>query len=848
MLKRLWNAVLATMAASLLSPGPAAAQDTKALPDLDSIRRLVQTHCVECHGGTETFAGVNFATLNSELDVWQNRTVWARAHQMIEAEKMPPDDAPAISDEHRGQLLTWVKHTLDHVDVNRIPHDPGFIPPRRLTGREYNYTVRDLFGLDGPVYEFPDDLVIGDSFENSADSLSFDALWLEKALEAADATVKAVWSDPVALNNLLALRPSPPPIEDEAVFVANRATTNRCNTSDNFSVVAKVVGFPERVFLRAPLGVEHARGAKLLTFEGDTLVYRISQRRALFADARDVEDGKPHWIGLTVRDGRATLYLDGKLLASRPGFARPDVSDHLLKIGFVEEDEDEWEDEEDERDEPEEDEEERDQEDKEEELEDEVDFEGEESHEEEWPRRIEAFFFYSKPLPDAAMLSLEQNQQEGELPPATFQWLDGMEIPADENFVTVEQATETVMRDFLTKAFRRRPAPETLDRYIGLFEDGLDEGLTFEIAAQHPVATALTSPEFLFHRDIPIKTKDDYPLSASDLSHRISYFLWSSMPDAELRDSADHGLLTDDAELLRQTNRMLSEKKANRFYESFMLQWLKTEGLGDSIRPSGERFPKVTESLLASMRREGPAYFADAVKHNRSLLNLIESQYSVVNGELAAHYGFEVRGDHWRRVTHEGKSRGGVLTQAAVLTVSSSPQRTSPVFRGKWVLEVLLGDPPPPPPPNVPSLPAAESETASSLRESLELHRRQEACAGCHSRIDPYGLALEQFDAVGALRSKSQDTRTTLNTGEVLNGVVDLKRYLASEKKDEFLRHLTRKLLAYALGRELQFSDERAVHKIMQHLKKDGMGARTLIHQVVLSEPFRFRRLPAVKD
>ena len=267
------------------------------------------------------------------------------------------------------------------------------------------------------------------------------------------------------------------------------------------------------------------------------------------------------------------------------------------------------------------------------------------------------------------------------------------------------------------------------------------------------------------------------------------------------------------------------------------------------MRPSADRFPEVTESLLSSMRREGPMYFADAVKHNRSLLNLIRSQYSLVNSELAAHYGFEdVRGNQWQRVDHRDASRGGVLTQAAVLTVSSSPQRTSPVFRGKWVLEVLLGDPPPPPPPNVPSLPAAESETASSLRESLELHRRQEACAGCHSRIDPYGLALEQFDAVGALRSKPQDTRTTLHTGELLEGVKDLKQYLVNEKKDDFLRHVTRKLLAYALGRELQFSDERAVHKIMEHLNTNGLGARTLIHQVILSEPFRHRRIPKSKD
>ena len=614
--------------------------------------------------------------------------------------------------------------------------------------------------------------------------------------------------------------------------------------------------------MRAPLGVDQTLGSKVLGFDDDLLVYRVSQRRALFADVGELEDGKPHWIGLTVREGRATLYLDGQLLVSRPGFDRPDVPDHLLKIGFeeeeeFEEDDDEEEDEEEEElDEDDADEDEGEEPDKDEHDEqdangdqEEASLEDDEEGHEEDQRQLKTFLFYADTLPDEVMSSIEQSTSEVELPSPSFRWSEGMETPPDRDYVSVEQAAERVTREFLTKAFRRVPSQETLDRYLGLFEKGLDAGLTFEIAAQHPVATALTSPEFLFVRDTQNRKEVDYRLPANDLSNRLSYFLWSSLPDALLRESASRGQLTDEAELIRQVDRMLADERAERFFDSFVLQWLKTEGLGDTIRPSADRFPDVTDSLLSSMRREGPMFFADAVKHNRSLLNLLKSKYSLVNSELATHYGFaDVRGKGWRRVDHGDASRGGVLTQAAVLTVSSSPQRTSPVFRGKWVLEVLLGDPPPPPPPNVPSLTATESETASSLRESLALHRREEACSGCHSRIDPYGLALEQFDAVGALRSKPQDTRTTLHTGENLNGAKDLKQYLATEKKEDFLRHLTRKLLAYALGRELQFSDERAVHAIMEHLKKNGLGARSLIHQVVLSEPFRYRRIPKTKD
>lgn len=818
----------------LINVATAAEPIKPSLLPLGEVREVIKKHCVACHGGDETFAGVNLAGLDSELDVWRNRSVWARAQLMIEGGEMPPEEGVALPDDQRRLLALWIQHTLDNVDVSRIPRDPGFVPPRRFTGREYNYTIQDMFGLRAPVYSFPDDLVIGDSFENSADSLRLDALWLEKALDAADATVAAVWAERDALDRLMVLRPSPPPIEDETLFVTDQATSSRCDTSGDFSIVAKVIGFPGRIFLRSPLGADEALGSKEWVLDDERIVYRISRRQALIASSMDLDDGRPHWLGLTVRGGRASLYLDGRLLVSQPRFERPDRPGHLLKIGFRE-DEDEDEDEEEDEDEDEEEEEEEE--------------EHEDDHEEEDHDRIETFLFYAEALPDEAMLALRKDADVTQLPTATFRWVEGMEPPPDPDFVTVERARDVVLQRFLERAFRQKPARETLDRYVALFQDGLDAGLTFEIALQHPVATALASPEFLFLRDRPAESEQDYPLRSGDLANRLSYFLWSSLPDEELRTVANRDLLTDPELLLEQTDRMLASDKADRFYASFMLQWLKTEGLGDTIRPSRERFPDITDSLLESMRREGPIYFADAVKHDRSLLSLIESPYSLVNAELAAHYGFDgVQGEDWQRVHHDDSSRGGVLTQAAVLTVSSSPQRTSPVFRGKWILEVLLGDPPPPPPPNVPSLPATESATASSLRESLALHRKQAACAGCHSRIDPFGITLEQYDAVGALRRQPQDTRTTLHTGEPLADVTDLKRYLADQKKDEFLRHVTRKMLAYALGRELRFSDERAVHSILENLKKNNMGARSLIHQVVLSEPFRYRRISSTKE
>ncbi|MEM8681256.1 MAG: DUF1592 domain-containing protein, partial [Planctomycetota bacterium] len=549
------------------------------LPELPVVRQLLQRHCVQCHGGEETYAGVNLSVLNSELDVWQNRAVWARAQLMIEEREMPPEDGEPLPDRQRESLSQWMQHTLDHVDFERIPRDPGFVPPRRFTGREYNYTVQDLFGLDGPVFQFPDDLVIGDSFENSTDSLNFESLWLEKALEAANATVRAVWASPPALDRLLILRPSPPLVEDESQFIADPAQSALCRTDADFAVVAEFIGFPERIFLRSRPGVGRILGSKELGFDDEALVYRVSQRRGLRSTELPIDDGQPHRVGLSVRDGVAAIFLDGHLIARRSGFARVDVPDHVLKIGFQEEE-----------DEREEDEEHEDEEHEDEEHED-------EEHEDE-EDRVEVFQFFDGALADDELARLTSRPLSNQAQAATFAWQAGMLSTAEENFVTVKEATTVVVRDFLTRAFRREPPPETMERYTGLVHDGLQAGLTFELAMQRPVATALSSPAFLFVGDWDTAPDGDHAqaLSPVDLANRLSYFLWSSSPDEVLREVALDGRLADPAELLRQTDRMLANPRAARFYRSFMLQWLRTQGLGNTIRPSRERFPDITDS------------------------------------------------------------------------------------------------------------------------------------------------------------------------------------------------------------------------------------------------------------
>ena len=271
--------------------------------------------------------------------------------------------------------------------------------------------------------------------------------------------------------------------------------------------------------------------------------------------------------------------------------------------------------------------------------------------------------------------------------------------------ITESEAAAEVIQRFLTRLFRRPPTENEHARYMAIFQQGSEAGIPYDIAMQLPVTVALSSPAFLFRSEAASDASGIYPVSSLDMASRLSYFLWTSAPDDELLAAGREGKLADGRELIRQANRMLSGDRANRFFERFALQWLRTEGLGDTIRPDADRFPGVSDSLLSAMRQESVIVFGDVVRNNRSLMRLIDNNSTFLNEELANHYGIQgVTGSEWRKVSLPDKARGGLLTQAAVLTVSSSPRRTSPVFRGKWVLDVLLGESPPPPPANVPPL------------------------------------------------------------------------------------------------------------------------------------------------
>ncbi len=424
--------------------------------------------------------------------------------------------------------------------------------------------------------------------------------------------------------------------------------------------------------------------------------------------------------------------------------------------------------------------------------------------------------------------------------------------PANDTGRAQEACAYGILASLAQRAYRRPVGDAEVNMLMNFYRAGLSDG-SFDDGIQLALERLLISPDFLFRveRDpANIEPDTNYQLTSIELASRLSFFLWSSIPDIELLDSAKNGTLQNPQVLEQQTRRMLADPRSKALVQNFAGQWLYLRNLR-SLVPDAVEFPEFDENLRDAFRQESELFFESLIRENRSVTDLLGNGYTFMNERLAKHYGIEnVYGSHFRRIYLEGEiaeQRGGILGQGSLLTATSYANRTSPVLRGKWVLTNILGTPPPPPPPDVSDLPerGADGQQAN-IRDRLLQHRADPACSGCHAPMDPLGLALENYDAIGRWRVTGEAGVPIDASGQMPNGAqfygLQGLRELLLERRDEFVGTVTEKLLAYAMGRPPEYFDKPTIRSIVRDTALENHSWSSIIVGIVLSTPFRNRR------
>lgn len=797
------------------------------------IRPILKEYCYDCHGDGANKGNVTLDEFASDAAALENHDLWLKVLKNVRAGLMPPPKKPQPAADQKQQVVGWVKSAVFQADPN--DPDPGRVTIRRLNRVEYRNTVRDLLGIEFETEKAfpPDDSSHG--FDNISDALTLSPMLLEKYLAAAKAVVAqavpAVSKVPAEII-IPGEEFTGAPASDNSM---NRSAASRALTLSYYKIAFATNRFKAPHPGKYQLILDGAANERFVDNQFDYNKCRLVLR----VDGKEV-----HTQDYTREGGKALHYeYDHELTAGEHDFVfevtpltpdQPQVRSLTLRIDSV---------------------------------------------------------TVRGPL-----------DKQHYVAPKNYARFFPREVPADDS-QRREYARE-LLEKFLLRAWRSPVEKDRLDGLVTLAEKTYSlPGKTFEAGISQAMVAALASPRFLFREEnVETKTAGKYHLiDEFALASRLSYLLWSSMPDDELLRLAGERKLR--SQLAAQTKRMLEDSRSSAFARNFVGQWLQTRdvdsvsidarqvlGRENNFDPDQEkrmqRFRSLRDredeltpeekkelaeiratrnrrgqplraemngDIRRAMRLETEKAFEHILKGNRSLIELLDSDYTFLNEKLARHYGLtnlNVVGDEMRLVKLPPETgRGGVLTHGSVLTVTSNPTRTSPVKRGLFILDNLLGTPPAPPPPDITPLEDAAKairDRPVSLRETLALHRDQPLCASCHNRMDPLGLALENFNALGLWRDKERgldiDSTGTLLSGESFTNVIQLKRILATNHAPEFYRTVTEKLLIYALGRGLEYSDVITVDAIVEKLTASGGQPSVLLAEVINSAPFQKAR------
>jgi mono/diheme cytochrome c family protein len=815
-------------AAAWLVAFPASAGESRRPSFSEQVQPILDQYCGACHGNGIRKGGMSVDGLADDESRLHDRSLWSAVLKNVRAGIMPPDGKPRLSRTDQGTLEAWIKYAAFGIDPANL--DPGHVTVRRLNRIEYRNTIRDLMGVDYDTDDqFPPDDT-GHGFDNIGDVLTLSPLLLEKYIAAARSIVT------------------------QAVPMTSRVVAEHKLPGRQFHPTDKQAGKMEP----GPLSLSYYEPASVSTDYRAEHAGRYQSVLELNATERYV-DGV-----FDYNKCQLIFKIDGKEQLKRD-FSRQEGRAYRFEFDH------------------------------------------------DWQAGPHQFAIEVKPLTPGVnrvrslALRIQSVTVRGPMDeqywtrPTNYAKFFPRDVPPSPE--ARRRYARELLTQFATRAYRRPLDEPTVDRLGTIVETECSRGQTFEAGVARAMMVVLASPRFLFRVEgVEPGSQDHYPLiDEYALASRLSYFLWSSVPDDELfRLAGEHKLR---ANLSAQVKRMLADARSGEFFRNFVGQWLQTRDVDkvlinaaailsrDEPRdPAADRRRarfrelnrKAPETLTAkekeelkqvrstffrsfrrfrefelgrdlrlAMRRETEMLFEHVVRQDRSLAELLDCNYTFLNERLAKYYGIDgVKGDAMRLVSlPPGSPRGGVLTQGTMLTVTSNPDRTSPVKRGLFILENILGTPPPPPPADIPPLEEAAGKISgrpATLRASLALHRQQASCASCHNRMDPLGLALENFNALGRWREKEQgqpiDAAGKLVTGESFQGITELKRILIDRHQREFERCLSEKMLTYALGRGLDSLDVETVDRLVDRLETAGSRPSALLLGIVESIPFQRQR------
>jgi mono/diheme cytochrome c family protein len=769
----------------------------------DPVRPFLTRHCLECHSGAKPKGGFNLDKLAPNFDIAANRDRWLAVLKRVQAGEMPPKAKPRPSEKDVQGLAAWI---VAKAGAERLAH--GRTVLRRLNRIEYQNTVRDLLGVAVDFQEMLPADSSANGFDTVGEAMHVSSFLMEKYLEAAD----------TALSLAIANGPQPPVIKkryslknqhqvkvtDEKVFRVEGDTVTLFTSSAWQAVHIYEFYPPDRGRYRFRISASAVQSSdKPVTYCVSVAGKRMAGKSGLIG-YYDAPPEKPAIVEFVE-------------------FMEPRTTIHILPYGLTNS---------------------------------------------QTVHKIGADKYTGPGL------AVQWVEIEGPLhdtwPPASHRRIFGdlqqKPAPVFNNPQRVEVVSnnpeadaEKILRAFARRAFRRSVTDAEMKPFVELVKKKLAAKQSFEKAIRVGLMAIMVSPDFLFLREKPGHLND------FALASRLSYFLWSTMPDEELLTLAEKRQLSRPETLRTQVERMLKHPGAAAFTENFVGQWLGLREI-DATEPSFLLYPEFDHMLKVSMIQETELFFAEVLRDDLSLTNFVASDFTMLNARLAKHYGIPgLTGFAFRKVPlAPGSHRGGMLTMASVLKVSANGTTTSPVTRGVWVMERILGMPPPKPPPNVPSI-EPDIRGATTIREQLAKHRQVASCASCHHKIDPPGFALESYDVIGGWREQYRttgngdgkavivdgrrmpyhmglkiDPSDVMPDGSKFNNIDEFKQLLLKDK-DQLARALAEKLLTYATGGALEATDKAGIEVIVKNVREKNYGFRTLIHEIVQSRMFQHK-------